>query len=280
MRVLVTGAAGKVGRRAVAAMAEAGHEVVASDRVAAAPDTGENAYVRAELTDAQAAAEAVHGCDAVVHAGAMPSPTGHPPHEVLHNNLIATFNVLEAAVAAGVRRFVHVSSVTVTGLYFGDRPVRPRYAPIDEDHPLRPHDPYALSKLFGEQLMDAAVHRSGIACTSIRPVWVLDASEPGLVGSDPGNSEDYCSYVAVHDLADLLRLAAESDLPGHDCFYAASPDNYAARPLAELVAERDGTTVEVRPVDRPDAGGVSSAKAVRALGWRPRRSWREYVRGG
>lgn len=279
MRVLVTGAAGKVGRHTVAAIAAAGHEVVASDRVEDAPGSGESAYVRADLTDAAAAAGALRGCEAVVHAGAIPSPVDHPPHHVLHNNLLATFNVLEAALAAGARRLVHVSSVTVTGLFFGDRPVRPRYAPIDEHHPLRPHDPYALSKLFGEQLMDAAVHRSHLACTSIRPVWVLDESDPGPLGGDPAASDDYCSYVAVHDLADLLLLAAESDLPGHDAFYAAAPDNYAGRPLAELVAERDGEAVELRRVDRPDAGGVSSAKAMRVLGWRPGRSWREYVAG-
>ena len=54
------------------------------------------------------------------------------------------------------------------------------------------------------------------------------------------------------------------------------------QPGALLVRERMdegqyGNTIEIRPTDRPDASGISSAKAMRMLGWRPRRSWRDYL---
>ena len=70
---------------------------------------------------------------------------------------MATFNVLEAAVRFGVGRFVNVSSETVPGFFFPERPFLPDYVPVDEEHPIRPQDPYALSKWFGELLMDAAM---------------------------------------------------------------------------------------------------------------------------
>ena len=65
-----------------------------------------------------------------------------------------------------------VSSETAPGWFFAERPFLPDYLPVDEEHPLRPQDPYATSKVFGEQLMDAAVRRSDVRCISVRPSWV------------------------------------------------------------------------------------------------------------
>ena len=75
----------------------------------------------------------------------------------------------------------------------------------------------------------------------------------------------------------MLRLAAESDLPGHEVFYAAQPDNSAGRPLADLVRRHHGDAIALRDVDRPDAAGISTAKAQRMLDWKPMRSWRDYL---
>ena len=74
---------------------------------------------------------------------------------------MATFNVLEAAVRFGVARFVYISSETIPGFFFPEREFLPEYVPVDEEHPVSPQDPYALSKWFGELLMDAAVARAG-----------------------------------------------------------------------------------------------------------------------
>jgi UDP-glucose 4-epimerase len=108
MRILVTGARGKVGSAAVASLADAGHEVTATDLgrpvYEARPDAV--AYKQADLTDAGDAFAVVRGHDAVVHAAAIPDPTSNPPHRVFQNNLMATFNALEAAVRLDVARFV------------------------------------------------------------------------------------------------------------------------------------------------------------------------------
>lgn len=126
MRVLLTGARGKVGSAAVAALLDAEHEVTALDLGAPVFEgglPGSAAYWQADLTDAGDAFAAVRGHDAVIHAAAIPDPVHGPPHRVFHNNLMATFNVIEAAVRFGVPRVVNVSSETVPGVFFAERAV-------------------------------------------------------------------------------------------------------------------------------------------------------------
>ena len=187
--VLVTGALGVVGRAVVPVLRSAGHHVVATDL----PHTACAADVHADLVDAgQADALIGKGAfTAVVHAAAIPAPGNHPPHVVFANNMMVTFNVVEACVQSDVRRLVNISSVGVLGLHYAQRRFLPDYLPIDEEHRLRPQDPYGLSKLFGEQLCDAAVRRSGLRCISLRPAWVQDAG----------------SYAA--DLGPLIRAAPD-----------------------------------------------------------------------
>src|SRR5918998_6344396 len=105
MRVLVTGARGKVGRATVAALQRAGDDVRATDvmpPVFERPAPGEADYFQADLTDAGDAFAVVRGAEVVVHAAAIPEPTRNPPHVVFQNNLMATFNTLEAAIRFGV----------------------------------------------------------------------------------------------------------------------------------------------------------------------------------
>ena len=285
MRVLVTGANGKVGKVTTRALMDRGHEVRATDLqrgVFERPSSDEPDYVEADLTDAGAAYAVTRGMQAVVHAAAIPDPSHNPPHVVFHNNLMATFNVLEAAVRFGISRFVNVSSETVPGFFFPERHFLPDYVPVDEDHPIKPQDPYALSKYFGELLMDAAVRRSDIRCISIRPSWVQhEGNYERNLGPQIRDASDvnpgFWSYIDVYDLADAMCLAVESDLPGHEVFYIASPDNAGGRDLAQLVHTYYGDKVELRPLARPDASGISCAKAERLLGYSPRRSWRNYL---
>jgi nucleoside-diphosphate-sugar epimerase len=196
---------------------------------------------------------------------------------------MGTFNVIEAAVRFGANRVVHVSSETVPGFLFAEREWVAEYAPVDEEHPIRPQDPYAIAKHFGEQLMDAATRRSDVTGVSIRPTWVQWEGNyahnlgPGLRDPEHTPSGSFWSYIDVYDLAGALRLAVEAGTPGHEVVYIASPDNAAGRPLAELVRHHHGDAVEVRAHDREDASGTSIAKARELLGYDPQRSWRDYL---
>jgi UDP-glucose 4-epimerase len=285
MRVLVTGSEGKVGRAAVTALMEAGHDVRATDLASPVferPLEGEPEYAQARLTESGDAFAVVRGVDAVVHAAALPEPTGHPPHVVFHNNLMSVFNVLEAAVRWGVARFVNISSETVPGFFFPERDFLPDYVPVDEEHPIRPQDPYATAKHFGEELMDAAVRRSDIRCISLRPSWVQhEGNYERNLGPQVRDasvlSPNFWSYIDVYDLADAIVLAVESDLRGHEVFYIASPDNAGGHPFEKIVREYYGEEIEIKPLAREDASGISCAKAERMLGFAPKRSWRDYL---
>ena len=285
MKVVVTGSRGKVGRAATQALVDAGHDVLGVDLVRPVFDAGvvvPGRYQMADLTDAGSAFAVVAGADAVVHVAAIPQPTGHPAHVVFETNIMSTFNMIEAAVRFGVPRFVYVSSESIVGNFFPERPFLPDYLPMDEEHPLHPQDPYALSKAFGEQLMDAAVRRSDIRVISIRPSTVHNddnyEANLGKQVRDPSNlTANFWSYIDADDLADALVLAAESDLPGHEVFYIAAADNAGGHDFAEILHRYYGDAIELRPIDRADASGISTAKAQRLLGWTPKRSWRDHL---
>lgn len=284
MRVLVTGIRGKVGHAAATCLAARGHDVRGCDvtpPVFETPAAGELPYVRADLTDAGSAYAVVRDVDAVVHAAAIPAPANDVPHHVFSNNLMATFNVVEAAVRHGVRRLVNISSETVPGMIFAEREFDASYCPVDEEHPASPQDPYALSKLFGEQLCDAAVRRSDLTAVSIRPSWVQWEGNYELnVGPylrDPElTSVTFWSYLDAYDLAELIAAAVETGTAGHEVVYAAQPDNMGGRDLAAAMAVHY-PDVPLRALERPDAGGISIERARRLFGWRPARSWRDYL---
>ena len=285
MKILVTGALGKVGAATVAAAQRAGHDVTASDL--APPSYGPTdpdaaPYLRADLTDAGQALDLVGRVrpDVVVHTAGIPEPFQDTEIAVFDTNVPALFHVIEAVRTVGVRRLVAMSSETAPGYMTGDPVLLPDYLPVDEDHPLRPREAYALSKVLGEHMLDSLVRRSDnavpVTAVSIRPSLVTTGEMySGFIerlreaGAEP--SFNQWTFVDADDLGELCLLAATGDTAGHEVVYAAQPDNVVGEPLADLVAKAYGDDAPpVRELERPDAGAISVAKARRLFGWEPR----------
>lgn len=286
MRVLVTGARGKVGSHAVTALQAAGHEVTACDLQAPTHERGlpdEPAYQRADLTDAGAAYAVVDGHDAVVHAAAIPDPLNDPPLHVFRTNVSAAMHVIDACVRFGVQRLVNVSSETVPGFIFSDR-VQPPYLPIDEEAPAAAQDEYGFGKEVVERWCDRVALRDGLSTITVRPSWVATADNVernlGPVVREPFQpSGNFWSWTDAGDLGEALRLACEVPHEGHTVVYVAQPDNGTGVPLHELV-ERVNPELASRVrthLPRPDASGIDSSRAMRLLGWEPTRTLDDWL---
>ena len=134
-RVVVTGAAGKLGRAVVTDLDEHGWDVVSADRVRQTNVVGQ--FVGADLTDYGQVLELLNGSvdehvgaiDAVVNLAALQASGLMPNSATFKNNAVASWNVFNAARAAGVKNVVWASSETVLGLPFD---VPPQYVPVDE----------------------------------------------------------------------------------------------------------------------------------------------------
>ena len=223
MRVLVTGARGKVGRALCPRLAEAGYDVRATDLGVPTWDRARAGRAGGLLAGrphrrrlglrarSRLRRRRAHGGD----PAADPQPAARRLRQQ-HAEHVQRARGGDRRGRAAVRELLERDR---PGFIFAQRPFEPDYLPIDEEHPVRPQDPYATAKWFGELLCDRAVERADIRCTSIRPCWVQDEGSYernlGPIVRDPsvliGN---YCSYVDVYDLCDAVVLAIETDLPG------------------------------------------------------------------
>src|SRR6478735_9601715 len=164
--IVVTGAAGKAGRAAVADLLEHGYRVLATD-LTPPPDGIDTAYLRADLTDHGQVVDVLDGADAVVHLANIPAPGLRPAARTLTENTTMNAHVFLAAQTLGLRKVVWASSETTLGLAFSpDAP--PRYAPVDEDHYPHPESTYALSKVLSETMAEHISTWSGIPFVGLR----------------------------------------------------------------------------------------------------------------
>jgi nucleoside-diphosphate-sugar epimerase len=274
-RVVVTGGAGKAGRAVVRDLLERGHDVVSVDLVRD-PNLTEGQQLVADLTDYGETVDALKGADAVVHLAAIPAPGLKPDELTFRVNTGSTYNVFAAAPLVGIRRVVWASSETTLGLPF-EREV-PRYAPIDEEHPLLPESSYALSKVVSEEMARQFSRWNGIPHVGLRFSNVM---EPHDYQRFPGSWDDpqlrrwnLWGYVDASDVAQSCRLALDADLSGAEVFIIAAADTVMNRPSADLMAEVY-PAVELRAGLGEFETLLSIEKARRLLGYDPAFSWRD-----
>jgi nucleoside-diphosphate-sugar epimerase len=258
VRVVVTGAAGRIGRSVVDDLVAHDHEVWAVDRTAApagAPAGLRATWTQVDVRDLDEVARlfAQARADALVHLAAIPSPLRGSPVEVFTTNTQATFTVLEAAGMAGVPRVAIASSTSVTGLPFASPPVSPLYVPVDEAHPNVGSDPYALSKEADEATARTMHRRHGYQVVALRisntSTMEYQLAVAADVARDPsGLACELWAYLDVRDGARAFRLAVEREIPGCHVINVMAPDTYSAEPTAELLARYHPAAEIRRPI--------------------------------
>ena len=191
-----------------------------------------------DLRSAGAVRDAVDGCGAVVHAGALSHDTAGTPEEIVATNVLGTWHVLTAAEACRVDRVVYFSSGQVFGFAEGEG--SPSYLPADDDHPLQAARPYGMSKRLAEEMCSAWTARTGVPTIVLRPVLILDDAALSRVSAD---DVELGAFVHVDDVASTVRCALDAPIDGH-----------------------------VR-VTLCGAGPFDSARAREVLGWVPLRGW-------
>ncbi len=209
---------------------------------------GRGRFITTDLTDVGQVAGALHGCDAVIHLGAIPSPYGHPDEHVFRNNTQSTFAVLHAASLLGIRRAAIASSVSAYGMAWTNKPFGPLYAPLDEEHPLLVHDPYGLSKEVDERTAAMIHRRTGMTIACLRFHWIalpeeLAGASPEGVADPSGQKDNLWGYVDVRDAAAACRLAIEADFSGSEAFNVVAADTLCGptdRGVDRQVSARDG----------------------------------------
>lgn len=301
MRVLVTGASGFVGTRLCQLLESGGHDLIRVGRDTGAPGQVHVGDIGAG-SDWTSALGPGHGGapDAVVHLAArvhvMADAAADPLAEFRRVNVAGTLNLARQAAAAGVKRFVYVSSIKVNG------ETTPAARPFRADDTPAPQDAYAVSKHEAEAGLQALAAASALEVVIVRPPLVYG---PGVKGNFASlvrwvrkgvplplaAIHNRRSLVALDNLADFIALCANrkgSPQAAGQVFLVADGDDLSTPELLRRVARAYGTRARLVPV--PEgwlhmAAGlvgrsaeadrilgsltVDISKAQAVLGWRP-----------
>jgi len=240
-------------------------------------------YVESSVTDFAALKRAFAGQDAVVHLAAIPNPRTLPADVTFHTNVQGTWNVLQAAEDAGVRRVVVASSDAALGLHYNPPGYGPQFLPIDETHPLRPIEFYSLSKEVTEVMCRSYANRGKLDVLAIRPthiVFPFEYPELEARGADVQNYHLW-TYVSPEDVAQAFRLALEIAEAPYQAFLISAADGLNRRPTLEMLRERLGTLPTIRKPEHfaanPQASLLDISRARDVLGFRPTSDWRAMV---
>lgn len=272
-RIVVTGGSGKAGRAVVRDLLEHGYDVLNIDLVPSSESIAR--HLKVDLTDYDETVEALKDADAVVHLAAIPAPGLMPDHTTFAVNTLSTYNVFSAAAQHKYQRVVWASSETTLGLPFDDP--TPRYAPVDEQHPLYPQSSYALSKVTGEEMGRHFARWSGIPHIALRFSNVMEPHDYARFEAwqdDPHIRKwNLWSYVDARDVAQACRLGLTSNVTGAEAYIIASADTVMRRTNRELMDEVfPGVPLKENTGEHDTLLAV--AKARKQLGYNPGRWWR------
>jgi UDP-glucose 4-epimerase len=303
MKVIVTGGAGYIGSVAVERLAERGDEITVLDNLwrghAGALPAGVD-FIQVDLRDSEAVEAALLRVrpEAVLHfaAATLVPESVDQPAEYFGVNVVGSHNVLSAIAKAGVPKFVFSSTAAVYG--------EPETETILESAPLRPINPYGISKLITEQMLPAYERAYGLSYVIFRYFNVAGATvEHGedhrpethvipvaletllgkrdsfkLFGTDYPTPDGTAirDYVHVVDLVDAHLCALDRLECTLGAFNLGSRDGFSVRHLVEAVERVTGEKLPVEDAPRragdPPVLIADSTRARTELGWNPTRS--------
>ena len=258
MNVLITGASGFVGRTLIANLsAQNKFKVSGSVRAFSKFPVGDVHVVIRDIDGDTSWQSALQGIDVVVHAAArvhvMRDSVADPLAEFRRVNVAGSLNLARQAIAAGVKRFVYLSSIKVNGE--GTVPGKPYTA---DDKP-QPQDPYGISKAEAEQALRGLAEASPMELVIIRPPLVYG---PGVkanflsmmrwlwrgVPLPFSMTRNKRSFVALDNLVDLIVTCMESPAAANQTFLVSDGDDLSTSELLQAMGEALGKPVRLFPI--------------------------------
>jgi UDP-glucose 4-epimerase len=304
--ILVTGGAGYIGSHAVLALQDAGYEVVILDNLVYGHRELVETVLKVELIEGDIANRTLldqifqsREIAAVMHfaAYAYVGESVSQPAKYYRNNVVGTLTLLEAMCDAGIKNFVFSSTCATYGV--------PEQIPVVENQRQQPINPYGMTKLMVEHILDDFDHAYGLKSvrfryfnaagadpegrlgedhspeTHILPLVLLTAmgkrDSISIYGTDYDTPDGTCirDYIHVSDLAQAHVLGLEYLLKGGntDVFNLGNGQGFSIREVIEAARVVTGRPIPVtladrRPGDPPVLVG-SGEKAQRILGWQP-----------
>ncbi len=278
--VLVTGAAGFIGRRIAEALVAQGRKVIGTDVHTPARPMGFTFY-QADVRDTLRHAPVVAGCDAIVHCGGISGPMvlADNPAEVIDINIRGTAGLLALAQGFGLRRFVGLSSVSA----YGDTGA---LDVVTEDVPLTATNAYGTSKAASDLLIQSYADRYGLSAAALRIGWVYgpgrvtDALIQPMVRSAKGQPYDLAAggdhalqFVHVEDVVRAARAALAVETLPSAVFNINGAEILTVRQMVAMIAQHlPAVQISVGPGLLPDTdvqGRMDLTRAARDLGWTP-----------
>jgi nucleoside-diphosphate-sugar epimerase len=276
MTVLVTGGAGFLGHHVTELLVESGER----PRVLVRPGESTAALARSDVeihhgdvTDRGALEAALSGVDRVLNCAARTGPWG-PEAEYERTNVRGLETLVRAAVAAGVRHLVHVSSITVHGNDVGGT--------ADESAPLREEpNPYSRSKVAGERMLERMIREEGAPVTIVRPGWIYGPGDRASFGRLAqriaegrmlmvGSGQNHLPLIYVRDVARGILLAGDSEQAAGRAYLLVNDEPVTQRDFLGAIAAELEAPAPTRRL--PYRLALSAGAVAETLGRLARRS--------
>ena len=226
-----------------------------------------------DVLDLRAITGACQRVDCVVHLAALDFDTHSASHDYMRVNVLGTWNVLEACAATGVRRVVVCSSIAAVGLDELRSDWTAQTLPVTEEHPVKPADPYSVSKYMMEIMAASFTHSQAMDILCVRPVSIVFDEELDLFLSTVDEARpSLFAYVHALDVARAIGLALQRGWGcGYQCVILSASDTAHSAPTLEwyrrLFGDLPAEVDESVFATTSRASAYSSARARGLLDW-------------